>query len=110
MVYCTHFHSISKHGLILCGNLSRDTELLKIQKFTIKIATGHRSKELLRDLIKIKNFCHFQSQYLLSLVLFVVNKESDFKLIYDALHLKAGQKYKLHQTSSDLSLYEKQVC
>jgi hypothetical protein len=52
IVYCTYFHSIMKYGLIFWGNLSHGTEILKIKKNIIRIITGYRGRDLLRDLFK----------------------------------------------------------
>jgi hypothetical protein len=50
-----------------------------------------------------------QSQYILSLLLFVFDNKNKFKLNSDVYNMNTRQKYNYHLPSSNLSLYQKGI-
>jgi hypothetical protein len=62
-----------------------------------------------RNLIKGVTILPVWSKYILSLLLFVVKNENEFKLNSDTHQMNTGQKCDFQQPSSNLSLYEKEV-
>jgi hypothetical protein len=79
MVYFTHFHSIMSYGLIFWGNSSHSSNTFKIQKTIIRIIIGCWRRDSCRDLFKKLKILPLQSQYILSILLFVVNNKNKFK-------------------------------
>jgi hypothetical protein len=72
------------YGLIFWGNSSQSAKIFKIQKKNIiRSITGCRSRDTSRDLFKNLKILPLQSQYILSLLLFVVNNKNKFKLNSD---------------------------
>jgi hypothetical protein len=78
MVYYAYFHSIVYYGLMFWGNSSRSVKIFKIQKNIIKIITESRSRDSCRALFKNLKILPLQSQYVLWLLLFVVDNKSKF--------------------------------
>jgi hypothetical protein len=60
------------------GNSSHSAKNFKIQKNTIRITTGCRSRNSCRDLFNKLKILPIQSQYILSLLLFVVDNKNKF--------------------------------
>jgi hypothetical protein len=108
MVYYAYFHSIMSYGLIFWGNSSHSSNIFSIQKTIIRIITGCR-KDSCRILFKQLKILPLQSQYILSVLLFVINNKNKFKKISDVHHINTRQKNNFYQPSSDLSPYQKGV-
>jgi hypothetical protein len=75
MVYYAYFHFIMNCGLIFWGNCSHSAKNFKIHKNIIRMITGRRSRDSCRDLFMNLKIVPLQSQYILSLLLFVVNNK-----------------------------------
>ena len=73
--------------------------------YKIRIVTGWKSV----DLFKNPKILCLQSQYILSLLLFVANNKNKFKLNSDVYSINTAQKYKFHQPSSNLSMCQRGV-
>ena len=84
-------------------------KFLTIQENIIRIITGCWSRDSHRDLFKNQKILPLQPQYILSLLLFVVNNKNNFKSNFDVCNTNTRQKYKFHQPSSNLSIYQKGV-
>jgi hypothetical protein len=108
MVYYACFHSITSYGLIFWGNSSHSSDIFKIQKTIIRIITGCRRRDSCRNLFKKLKILPLQSQYILSILLFVVNNKNKFKIISDVHHINTRQKNNFYEPSN-LSLYQKGV-
>jgi hypothetical protein len=106
MVYYACFHSIMNCGLIFWGNSSNSTKILNIQKNIIRSITGCRSRDSCRDLLKNLKIVPLHSQYILSLLSFVVNSKNKFQSNSDFCHIYTRQKCNFHHRSSNLSLYQ----
>jgi len=86
MVYCAYFHSIMNTELIFWGDSSHSAKIFKTQKNIIGIITGYRSRDSCRDFFQNLKILPLQSQYVLSLLLFVVKNKNKFKLNSDMSH------------------------
>jgi hypothetical protein len=73
--------------------------------YIIRIVMGWKC----RDLFKNPKILLLQSQYKLSLLLFVVYNKNKLKLNSDVYNINTSQKYNFHQPSSNLSIYQKRV-
>jgi hypothetical protein len=78
MVYYAYFHSTVNYGLTFWGNSSHSVKIFKIRKNIIGIITGCRSRDSYRALFKNLKILPLQSQYILSLLLFVVDNKNKF--------------------------------
>jgi hypothetical protein len=97
------------YGIIFWGNSSHSTKIFRIQNKIIRIIAGCRSRGSCRDLFKNLKILPLPSQYILSLLLFVVNNRDKFKLKSDVHNINTRQKYNFHHPSSNLSIYQKEV-
>jgi hypothetical protein len=72
MFYYSYVHSIIRYGIILGGNLPFNNSIFKIQKRIIWTMTKSRSRDSCRHLFKQLGILPLQSQYIFSVLLFVV--------------------------------------
>jgi hypothetical protein len=76
MVYFSYFHSIMTHGLIFWGNSPLCIRIFRLQKRVIRTITNSGSRDSCRELFKKLKILPLCSQYIFSLLIFVVkNKE-----------------------------------
>jgi hypothetical protein len=106
MVYYAYFHSIMNTGLTFWGDSSHSAEIFRIQKNIIGIITGYKSRDSCRDFFQNLKILPPHSQYVVSLLLFVVKKKNKFKFNSDICHTNTRQKYNCHQHLSNLSLHQ----
>jgi hypothetical protein len=69
-----------KYGIIFWGNSSHTVPVFILQKREIGIITRSRPGDPCRELFKKLKILPFQSQYIFSLLLFVVNSKDQCKL------------------------------
>jgi hypothetical protein len=87
--------------------ISHNVKIFKIQNNILRIITGYRSRDSCRDLFTKLKILPLQSQYILSLLSFVVYNKNKLELISNIYNMNTRQKYNLHLPSSNLSLYQK---
>ena len=68
------------YGIIFWGNSSYSNTIFKLQKSVIRIMMNAGNRESCRELFKKLNILPLHSQYILSLLLFVVKHINMFKL------------------------------
>jgi len=78
MIYYVFFHSVMSYGIIFWGNSSHSSTIFKIQKKAIRIMEGCRNRVSCRNLFKKLQILSFTSQYILSLLMFVVQNKNLF--------------------------------
>ena len=86
MVYFSCFHSIMSYGIIFWGNSHYSINIFIIQKRIIRIMTNSNRRHTCRPLFNQLRILPLPSQYLYSLLLFVVTNKKLFLLnsqIYD---------------------------
>ena len=71
-LHYSYFHSVMNYGLIFWENSSYTNSNFKIQKRIIRIIMGTGTRHSSRELFKILNILPLHSQYISSLMLFVV--------------------------------------
>jgi hypothetical protein len=108
MVYYAYFHSIMNYGIIFWGNSSYNINIFRPQKKVIKILTNTINRNSCRQLFKILKIIPFQSQYICSLLCFVVNNILDqYQFISEVHNRNTRQGSNLYQPSAHLSLCQK---
>jgi hypothetical protein len=76
MVYYSIFHSVMSYGTIFWAISNYSKIIFKIKKSVIRIITNSGNRDSCRDLFKELNILPLQSQYLLTLLMFIAkNKE-----------------------------------
>ena len=74
IIYHFYFHSVMTYGLIYWGNSSHAEMVFKMQKRVIRLMMGRGYRESCRDLFKEINILPLRSQYIYSLMKFVIKK------------------------------------
>ena len=106
MVYYSYFYSIMTYGLIFWGNSHHSSTIFRMQKRIIRIMMGIRSRDSCRDYFKRLKILPLQSQYLLSLLLFVVDNRNQFKANIKIHNFNTRTKLNLHRPISNLSVHQ----
>jgi len=108
MVYYSCFHSIMTYGLIFWGNFHY-SNIFRLQKRIIRIIVGIRSRDSCREHFKKLKILPLQSQYILSLLLFVVDNGDYFEVNSEIHNINTRNKLNLHLPISNLSVYQKET-
>ena len=78
--YYSYAHFIMYYGLIFWGNSADSDDIFKIQKRKIRIITNFNKSASCRELFKKLNFLPLQSQYIYSILLFIIKNKDQFPL------------------------------
>jgi hypothetical protein len=70
--YFSYVHSIISYGIIFWGNSSYSEDILKIQKRIVRLIMNSGKKASCQQLFRELNILPVQSQYILSIILFVL--------------------------------------
>jgi hypothetical protein len=106
-VYYSYFHSLITYGILFWGNSSFSSHIFRLQKKAVRIITGSRPRDSCRELFKHLRILPLQSQYLLSLLLFVVENKNLFHVNSEIHSINTRQNSSLHQPQANLTLYQK---
>ena len=96
MIYHSIFHSIMSYGIISWGNSPQSPVSFKMQKRVIRVIMGTGYRESCRGLFKELKILTLSSQYILSLLLFVVHNREYFDPNITYHHFNTRQKNDLH--------------
>jgi len=107
MVYYSYFHSIMTYGLIFWGNSHHSNIIFRLQKEIIRIIVGIRGRDSCREHFKNLKILPLQSQYIYSLLLFVIDNGDYFKVNSEIHNVNTRNKSNLHLPISNLSVYQK---
>jgi len=78
MVYHSLFHSIMPYGIMFWGNSPYSPIIFKMQKRVLRILVGVGYRDSCRELFKELKILTLSSQYILSLLLFVIQNRGHF--------------------------------
>jgi hypothetical protein len=107
MVYYSYFHSVMTYGLIFWENSHYSNIIFRLQKRIIRIIAGIRGRDSCREHFKKLKILPLQSQYILSILLFVVDNRDYFKVNSEIHNTNTRNKSNLHPPTSNLSVYQK---
>jgi hypothetical protein len=94
-VYHYYLHSLISYRIIFGGNSSYSPHIFLFQKKAVRIITGSRPRDSCREVFKRLRIFPPQSQYILSLLLFVVENKNLF-------YVNSEITYLLHEAESFL--------
>jgi len=80
VIYYSYFHSIMNYGLIFWGNSPDSIKIFRLQKKIIRIMMGCKSRNSWRKLFPNFEILPLPSQYILSLLLFVIRNKNQFQI------------------------------
>jgi hypothetical protein len=106
-VYYSYFHSLITYGIILGGNSSNSSHIFWLQKKAVRIITDSRPRDSCRELFKHLRILPLQSQYILSLLLFIVDNKNLFHANSEVCSINTRQNFHLHDPQANLTLYQK---
>jgi hypothetical protein len=107
MVYYSYFHSIMTDGLIFWGNFHYSNIIFRLQNRIIRIIVGIRDRDSCREHFKKIKILPLQSQYILSLLLFIVDNGDYFKVNSEIHNINTKNKVNLHLPITNLSVHQK---
>jgi len=107
MVHYSYFHSTMTYGLIFWGNSHYSNIIFRLQKRIITNIVGIRGRDSGREHFYKLKILPIQSQYIISLLLFVINNRDYFKVNSEIHNINTRTKSNQHQPISKLSTYQK---
>ena len=79
MAYFAYFHSIIRYGNIFWGNSTISCKVFKLQKRVIRIIYGAEQRASCRGLFWKLEILPVPCQYILSLMLFIIDNPNNFQ-------------------------------
>ena len=77
-VYYSYFHSLVSYRIIFGGNCLCSSHIFQLQKKAVRIIMGSRPRDSSRELFKHLRILPLQFQYILSFLIFLVDKKNLF--------------------------------
>jgi hypothetical protein len=108
IIYYASFHSVMSCGIIFWGSSSHSSVIFRLQKKkAIRIMEGCGNRVLCRNLCKKLKILPLTSQYMLSLLMFVVQNKSFFLTNNENHNIDTRQRYNLYLPQANLTIYQK---
>jgi hypothetical protein len=107
MISYAFFHSVMSYGIIFWGNSWHSSIIFILQKELIRIMEGCGNTASCRSLFKKFRILPLKSQYMLSLLMFVVQIKHFFFFFTENYNLDTRQKNNLHLPEANLTIYQK---
>jgi hypothetical protein len=108
-IYFSYVHSTVAYGIIFCGNSTYINNIFKLQKRAIRIIMNASNRVLWRELFNKLNILPLHSQYILSLLLFVVKNIEKFTSNSEVHSTNIRHRSDLYTPSTKLTKYQKAV-
>ena len=109
IIYYSSFQFIMYYGLIFWGNSPDNIKIFSLQKKNIRIMMGCRCRDSCRKLFLNLEILPLPSQYILSLLMFVIRNKIQFQVNSEIYQINTRQQAKLHQTSVNATKHQKGV-
>ncbi|PNF20902.1 hypothetical protein B7P43_G11183 [Cryptotermes secundus] len=107
MIYYCYFHSLLTYGIIFWGNTSFSVQIFRIQKRIIRIMSGLRARDSCRQAFRDWGILPLQSQYIFSLLIFVVNNKGLFHTSTQIHGLNTRRGLDLYCPQTNLTVHQK---
>jgi hypothetical protein len=103
IVYYSNFNSVINYGLPFWGTSPQSKKLFGMQKRIVRIMMGCREEVSCRNLFRKLKILPLISQYIHSLMMFIIKNKNQFT-VNSAIHnIITGQHKNLHQPTSNLT-------
>ena len=109
MIYHSLSHAVMTYGIIFTGNSCHSIQVFRIQKKAIRIIMGHGNRESCRNLFKELKILPLVSQYILSLLTFVLNNREQYFANSEIHNINTRHTSNLHLPSAHFNIYQKIV-
>ena len=107
LIYYSYFHSVLSYGIIFWGNTPHSNLIFKMQKKAVRIMMGIRNRDSCTEHFRRLKILPVQSQYLLSLLLFVAENTDYFRLNSKIHSFNTKNKCNLHLPPTKLTTFQK---
>jgi len=97
------------YGLLFWGNSPDSIKIFRLRKKITRIMMGCRSRDSCRKLFFNLEILPLPSQYILSLLLFLIRNKNQFLVNFEMCHINTRQHANLHQPSVNMTKYQKGV-
>ncbi|PNF22769.1 hypothetical protein B7P43_G06670 [Cryptotermes secundus] len=109
MIYHAYFHSIMRYGIVFWGNSWEAKKIFLLQKRAIRIMLGMKPRESCRTVFKKLKILTLASQYILSLMILMVNNLGHYTFNHTIHGKSTRQVRNLHVPQSHLTKRQKGV-
>jgi hypothetical protein len=109
MLYSSSIRSIMTYSVIFCGNSPHSTKIFKIQKKIVIIITNLRNSDSYRNIFKTMKILLFYSQYIFSLLMYIVDNRHLFIINQDIHNISTRSNLKFHIPSFNLTKFQKEA-
>ena len=108
-IYYSYFNAVINYGLPFWGNSPHSIKIFKMQKRIIRIMIGCKNRVPCKNLFRGLEILPFVSQYILSLMLFVVKNKNLFSLNSEN-HTKSKRQFNnFYHSITNLTIYQRGV-
>jgi hypothetical protein len=98
-----------QYGLPFWGNSPQSIKIFRIQKNIIRIMMDRTQRDSCRNLFRALEILPLASQYIFSLMLFVIRNRKEFTDNTEIYEIKSRQPKNLHQPLANLNKYLKGI-
>jgi len=109
MAYFAYFHSIIRYGIIFWGNATNICKVFKQQKRVIIIMSRAESRSSCRGLFRKLEILPVPCQYILSLMLFIIDSPNNFQTGLEIHGLHTRSKNQLFIPTANLPSVQKEL-
>jgi len=102
-------HSVISYRIIFWRNSSHSEEIFKIWEIIIRIIINSRKNASCRQQFKELNILPIQSQYIFSILLFVIKNKGQFLFNSQVHKINSRQTSNLYLPSANFAIYQKGV-
>jgi hypothetical protein len=106
-IYYSYFNTVMSYSLLFWGNSPQSSRIFIMQKKIIRIKTSCNNRVSGRSLFRRLKILPLASQYILSLLHFVINNKNLFTLNSDKYNIDLRRINNFYQPSSNLTAYQK---
>ena len=106
IIYYSNFNSITNYGLPFWGTSLHIKKIFRMQKRIIRIMMGCRKEVSCGNLFRKLKILPLMSQYILSLMMFVIKNKNQFTVNSEIHNIKTRQHMNLHQPTSNSAGYQ----
>jgi hypothetical protein len=97
------------YGLLFWGNSPDSIKIFRLQRRIIRIMAGYRYRYSCRKLFINLEILSLPSQYILSLLTFMIRNRSQFLVTSEVHHINTRQHANFHHPSVNVAKYQKGV-
>jgi hypothetical protein len=109
LIYHSLFNTIMSYGIIFWGSSCHSIQIFRMQKRAIRIIMDCGNTDFCSILVKKLKLLPRMSQYIHSLLIFVVDTELSFCINSEIHNINTRQNSNLHMPLANLDIYQKGV-